>query len=136
MKRYVRMSRAFVIDIPLYNRDLLVVFGDTEYLAKQVSEAYDIPLHEVYPIIEDIDGRSDGRYYFNVEQGSRLVWMPRVPEEPQEYATLAHEIFHAVFGIMDEIGASPTKDSEEAYAYLVGYLTKEIYASFNDSHGS
>lgn len=23
------MSKAFVIDIPLYNRDLLVVFGDT-----------------------------------------------------------------------------------------------------------
>lgn len=128
------MSRAFVIDIPLYNRDLLVVFGDTEYLAKQVSEACDIPLHEVYPIIDDIDGRSDGRYYFNVEQGSRFVWMPRVPKNPQEYATLAHEIFHAVFGIMDEIGVSPSEDSEEAYAYLIGYLTKEIYASFNDSH--
>ena len=130
------MSKAFVINIPLYKRDLLVVFGDKDYLVNQMSEAYNISLQSAYSITEDIDDYSTGRYYFNREKGSRFLWMPKVPEKPQEYATLGHEIFHAAFGIMDEIGASPSEDSEEAYAYLIGYLTKEIYTSFNGSHES
>lgn len=130
------MNKAFVIDIPIYNRDLLVVFGDKEFLAKQLSEAYNIPLSDAYSIIEDINWYSNGRYYFNIEKGKRFLWMPKTPTEPQEYATLAHEVFHAAFGLMNEIGASPSEDSEETYAYLIGYLTKEIYASFNGFHES
>ena len=130
------MRKAFVIDIPLYNRDLLVVFGDRGYLVNQISEAYNISLQSAYSITEDIDDYSTGRYYFNIEKGKRFLWMAKVPEKPQEYATLGPEIFHAAFGIMDEIGASPSEDSEEAYAYLIGYLTKEIYTSFNGSHES
>ena len=114
------MRKAFVIDIPLYNRDLLVVFGDRGYLVNQISEAYNIPLQSAYSITEDIDDYSTGRYYFNIEKGKRFLWMAKVPEKPQEYATLSHEIFHAAFGIMDEIGVSPSEDSEEAYAYLIG----------------
>lgn len=130
------MNKAFVIYIPIYDRDLLVVFGDKDYLAQQVSEAYDVPMSDAYMVIEDIDRYTAGRSYFNEWKGIRFLWMPKEPEKPQEYATLAHEIFHAAFGIMNEIGASPSNDSEEAYAYMVSYLTKEIYASLNDSHRS
>jgi len=40
---------------------------------------------------------------------------------------VAHEVFHAVELLMDRIGCKLTDESSEAYAYLIGYLTKEIH---------
>lgn len=50
-----------------------------------------------------------------------------MPKSVTDYGTLAHEIFHAVTFILTRIGMSLTNESDEAYAYLIGYLTKEIY---------
>ena len=49
------------------------------------------------------------------------------PETCQQYGTLAHEIFHAVDFIFRRIGMTLSEDSDEAYAYMIGYLTEEIY---------
>jgi len=43
---------------------------------------------------------------------------------------IAHEIFHAVFFFMMKINTPLNMDTNEAYAYLVGYLTGEIYKRF------
>lgn len=41
--------------------------------------------------------------------------------------TVAHEVLHAVSHFMKYKGLKFTSSSEEAYAYLVGYLTEKIY---------
>jgi len=41
--------------------------------------------------------------------------------------TIAHEIFHVVDMIFRHINISLTKDSDEAYAYLIGYITDKYY---------
>lgn len=41
---------------------------------------------------------------------------------------IAHEIFHAVTYLLSHIGMSLSKKSDEAYAYLIGYVTEQIYA--------
>lgn len=51
----------------------------------------------------------------------------RKPTDGRSHSTLAHEIFHAVDFIMRDIGMKLTEHSHEAYAYLVGYLTEQIY---------
>lgn len=41
---------------------------------------------------------------------------------------IAHEIFHAVTFIMERIGMEfIIMKSDEAYAYLIGYITKKVY---------
>lgn len=41
---------------------------------------------------------------------------------------IAHEIFHAATFIMERIGMEfIVMKSDEAYAYLIGYLTKKVY---------
>ena len=41
---------------------------------------------------------------------------------------IAHEIFHIVTFIMERIGMEfVMMKSDEAYAYLIGYITKEVY---------
>lgn len=42
------------------------------------------------------------------------------------YAIVAHEVFHAVYYIMNESGVKLSEDSEEAFAYLTEYLMKQI----------
>lgn len=48
-------------------------------------------------------------------------------KDPESYDTLAHEIFHATEFVLRTCGMKVTKDSHEAYAYLIGYITREIY---------
>lgn len=43
--------------------------------------------------------------------------------------TLTHEIFHAVFYILEHRGLKLTVDSQEAYAYLSGYIMEQIIKS-------
>src|SRR6185503_2984648 len=40
---------------------------------------------------------------------------------------IAHEVFHAVHGIMDRVGISLDEDHHEAHAHLCGYITELIY---------
>lgn len=43
---------------------------------------------------------------------------------------VTHEILHGVFYIARRIGIEPSKDSEEFYTYMMGYLVKEFYNYF------
>lgn len=48
--------------------------------------------------------------------------------ESVDHDTISHEVFHAVTHLLDFIGMPLNLDhNDEAYAYLVGYLTKSIY---------
>lgn len=50
---------------------------------------------------------------------------------PHNY--IAHEIFHVVTFIMDRVGIKlKLMVSDEAYAYLIGYLTEQIYKVISD----
>lgn len=43
-----------------------------------------------------------------------------------DQAIMAHEIFHAVCMLFDKIGINFSEDSDEAYAYAIEYLTREV----------
>ena len=56
-----------------------------------------------------------------------LIRMYEHRNTPEWHGNLDHEIFHAVDFLMDRIGMKLTNDSDEAYSYMIGYVTKEIY---------
>ncbi len=52
----------------------------------------------------------------------------RMPDTPVEFGYLQHEIFHYVTFLLDRLGITfCLETSDEAFAYLVGYITTEIY---------
>lgn len=59
--------------------------------------------------------------------GQIIVRMPNYPRTPADYGTLQHEIYHAAHYMRSHMGDTFTPESEESYAYLVGFLTKKIY---------
>ena len=56
--------------------------------------------------------------------------MPKLPDDATSFGFLSHEIFHASIAIMDAVGVELSESSEEAYAYLVGYLTRKALSAF------
>ena len=126
MKSYYK-----IIPIDLYCRDILFVFGDEPSFRKAVRKYH--TQEQTDGIIEaaDINEHSTGKTIYNQVHNAFIVWMPRLPQTAAEFGTLSHEIFHAVQALMINIGASLSDDSEEAYAYLIGYITKRVLEEFS-----
>ena len=59
--------------------------------------------------------------------GQTLLWLKDKPNSISSLATLNHEIFHCTCFILERVGIIYSNDSDEAYAYLIEYLTKQIY---------
>lgn len=118
-----------IIPIDLYATDLLVVFGNKEELEAKLYELCGVGDWVTHT--DDIDEQCNGRA-IRLNSGQIVLWMPQMPHNAKEHGTLAHEIFHCASLLMNRIGVSPTYESEEAYAYLIQYLTKEIISFLQD----
>jgi hypothetical protein len=57
-------------------------------------------------------------------------WTRDYPKTPAHFGFLAHEIFHTVDITLHYAGLKLTAESDEAWAYFVGWLTTRIYDLF------
>jgi len=61
-----------------------------------------------------------------------IIRLRKLPTTSKDYGILAHEIFHIVTFVLERVGLSlDINTSDEAYAYLTGYLTEKIYDAMN-----
>lgn len=113
----------FSIKLLIYPFTIMVSFGQTD---REVLSA--LKKAQIY-VEDDNIIRMDGvGRYCLFKGGESLIRLDRYPKTAQDYGSLAHEIFHAATYILDRIGMRlKIRTSDEAYAYLVGYITKEIY---------
>lgn len=117
-----------VISIPNLYRDLMVHFGSVESLRKTLCRYVDDGIAEEATAC--INTNNKGETVINQEQGIFFIWMPSKPKTAEDIGFLAHEVFHAVAEIMRTIGITFSEDSEEIYAYTVGYLMHKILEVF------
>ncbi|WP_080057182.1 hypothetical protein [Spirosoma aerolatum] len=115
----------FIISYGVYPFDLMVSIGeDTETVKKRLSKTnlsrLDIEQTDVYEIV----GKGRTVMFSN---GATLLRLPHLPETPFEFGVLSHEIFHCVHFLFEKIGIKLSMDSDEAFAYMVGYITSEIF---------
>ena len=69
------------------------------------------------------------------DNGQHVVYLIRMRDfdwRIQEYALLAHEIFHCVHRVLSDLGASLTDQSEELYANYFQYLYSEAISKIKD----
>lgn len=64
----------------------------------------------------------DGCTHFN--GGPQLVVHVKRPDDVE---TICHEASHATSFIFEYVGMPHTRDSDEAYAYMTGYIAREIW---------
>ena len=125
MKAYTK-----IITIEIYCRDILFHFGDVPSFRKAVRKYH--TEEETTAIFDglEIDGNYRGKTIYSSAYNAFIVWMPSLPQSTNDMQFLSHEIFHAAHALMTGIGITLSEDSEEAYAYLIGYITKRVLEEF------
>ena len=111
-----------VIQIPIYKTDVLIYWGDRKGLYKAVKRNSDKAtarevIEEVAPNTEGLTVTTSGR--------TVIIYLASPPRDPRSGAILIHELSHATNFILQEVGIPHTEDTEEAYTYLLEYLTRE-----------
>lgn len=99
------------IRVPIY--DLPIIIHVTDYI-KEVSEK--------------IDGEKDDTIIDNEATVliDKLGITNLVIRPDATINTICHESFHIMVNIMDDIGMTLSDSSEEAYAYLIGWISEKI----------
>ena len=106
-------------------RDVALIVGTWSYALAILDDQ--LGKHERREIMGYKPGKQERGRFFLLNSGLAVIWI-RPGQSPEVTAsTLIHEITHASFGILDKVGISPCRESEEAYAYLTEYLTWEAW---------
>lgn len=115
----------FKIPVDIYKRDIAFSFGlDYEEYEKKLKKLLPDTAH--YEIKESYCCGLGRTYRFTTKQ--IVVSMPNLPFTNQEFGTLAHEIFHAVTMLLANCGLRLSDKSDEAYAYLISFVTEHLYS--------
>ena len=120
-----------IIPIGLYPYDLMLSFNESDKEVKKALKEFAITQRgSTEEIVFDMDKlkKKTGRMVMFIGKQTiiRLNFMPKVTD-PFEMGLLQHEVFHAVGFFMSEINTPLNSDTHEVYAYLIQYLTEQIY---------
>ncbi len=119
----------FIIDLTIYPYDIWFSIGESDAnFIKALSER--LPDEHLSDLKEDnicfMSPECRGRTYHHLIGAQTVIRLKKKPQTAQEFGTLAHEIFHAVDFITRRIGLRLMDGSDEAYAYLIGYVTEKV----------
>ncbi len=121
-----------LIPLVIYPFDIMVMMGYSDEEVREELSQYkfisekDISLTMLEK--ETVRGRT-----VLFETNQTFIRIPEIPVTPLDYGFLQHEIFHAVTYIMYKVGMKlKIGISDEAYSYLVGYVTERIYEEINN----
>lgn len=98
-------------DVPLFNRHICVFIGTSQQFDKK------------YKSLKSAPTRVGQCWSFAT--GDQLIWF-NSHHNRITITTITHEIFHAVCGILRDIGISLTNESEEIFSYLNDYILEYI----------
>lgn len=116
----------FIIPIVVYPFDVMVSVAETDLSLVTSLLRRGIDKEDVTAICYK-NPQSTGRTVM-FSGGQTVLRLRKYPKCPVTKGVLAHEVFHAVHFILDRIGTPlEIEKSDESYAYLIQYLTKEIY---------
>lgn len=111
------------INIPIYEHDVLISVDETD------DELYEQVKHS-FKSRDEFDNSwinfesSNARTICHDRDGYCII---RFKKEPLKHSLIAHEAFHATHFILDRVGIRLSDDSDEAFAYLLGYIIENIY---------
>ncbi len=111
---------AKVINLDIYRRSIVLLQGSKTEIEKWFSEKGMNQLN-----IHIIRGDLDNSHAITFSDNSDVYICS---EEEMDIPTLCHELSHAAFKVLKIVGIDPI-ESEEAYAYLLEYLVREVISS-------
>jgi hypothetical protein len=117
--RMVGNLREIVVEMGLFDFGVYAVIGPSSEL-----EAYVRKIQTDPAIPADVT-QGDG-WCFLSHKNPPVIWIPKNPETPEEYGTLAHECLHAVFDLMDWACIKTTEETDEIMTHALSWLITSI----------
>ena len=129
------MKEIYQLEIPIYNCCLWVFYGPVDDCVAAMKRLQDGEYIKSWREIAVEKPDTKGLYLYNRKENICILWLPQVPTSIADYGSLVHEIEHFVFRLFDNIGMTHSDDSDEAYAYLLSYVFKELDKLASDERG-
>lgn len=99
---------------------VIVAVGDRKKVHEYVSFKFeDSEFTEV--VTEFVRGKTYHRVGY-----CPIIWIPRIPKTPREYATLAHEALHATYHLFDWVGLEANHETEEVMAHSMAHIINSV----------
>lgn len=117
-----------IIECDIFRSDVMVHFGNLDGI-KEVLSSF-MTKDEIKEIYDSLYETKRGKTII-LDKGQVIVYMPNIPTTPFDFASLQHELLHAVWFITGRVGITPSADSEEVYNYLLDYLTERVINAFS-----
>lgn len=113
----------FIVSCEVFPYDILVCFGESgKRLFKELGHY--IGKSEIKEL-KRLNFRSGKSIMFS--GGQTLLWLKEKPKNVSGLAILSHEIFHCTCFILEKVGIPLSETSDEAYAYLLQFISNKIY---------
>lgn len=110
-----------IISHGTYPFDIYFSLGETaETIKKNLSKKLKLT-DEEKEAIDECSPEKDGRCLM-LEGGQSIIYITKL-----EHDVLAHECLHAVQQLFDRIDVGYCEDTQEAWAYQLAYILREIY---------
>lgn len=120
-------GKNFIIPLAIYPFDVMFSAAESDdILFEKLRKTLPVEHHNQIAEYAKLKVGGQGRYVM-FPNGASLIRLKRLPESAEDKGSLAHEIFHCVEFLMDRIRVKHKISSSETWAYLIGYLTREIY---------
>ncbi len=105
------------IQIDLYSTTLILVVGSLPKLRQVLLND-----QEYEEFAKDVRPYTTGKTVL-LSHGDVVMWV----YSSYDVRAIANEIFHAVYLVMDKVGIILTDGSDEAFAYLAGYISEKVF---------
>ena len=109
-------NKTLTIKEDTYNIPVTLIIGDYSYYDKKVANKFNIERSE------QKNFGAETRWVKANNGGEIIIWMPRIDFTSANYGTLAHELLHATFLIMENIGFKFDYNNTEPINYLFDSL--------------
>lgn len=117
-------SQNFIVRGTVYPYDVMFSINQShEKLIKELLPYHDNVKENARNLILSGVGRT-----IQTHNNQIIVILKELDDTAQFHGNVSHEIFHACSYILDTAGVKHSVEySEEAYAYLIGWMTQEFY---------
>lgn len=127
-------NKFFIIDVELYSAQFLISINQEiddlvlSVIENQIVPSLESPYLETYMVpFLDMKMTTLARTVF-YENGTVAIKLNNYSKDNiEDLATLVHELSHATMFTFQRIGMPHTSDTDEAYSYLLGFLTKKFF---------
>jgi hypothetical protein len=117
---------SFRIDVDMYSYGMWVCIGTPAEAVGFINRKLGLPNRDT-PSYKEMQFDTLGGKLIAYKDCVPVMWLPKVPDDSHEVASLTHELLHVTFRIMDWVGCELDESSEEAYCYLHSFLVMKFY---------